>query len=174
MENITNAQIHSQMQRAQAEGGTSAAQKFGAAASGKADEEQHKLEESSEPEEQVEINASSPQSAESDVNTTEKAPDAGDAAETEERLPSREEILGQDGSISEESLRNAEAIVTHQIKDPEQSKELSKRKPLGEPKLLELRLEESIKMMDIHDLYSCKPLPPIMDDEPPISEDGQA
>ena len=170
MENISNAQIQASIQRAQAEGGMAAAELYGAAATGKADEEMKSADETAEPQETIEIQGTQPEDS-GRRGVDEQAP-AGhgqaagqeDSIEIEQEMPSKEEILNQGGPVPEDSLRTAEAIVKQQIQDPEKARELSRTKPLGEPKLLDLRLEESIKMMDIHDLMSCKPLPPVMDD----------
>jgi hypothetical protein len=176
MENLTPGQIHANAQRMQQEGATHAASLFGAAASGKLDEELHHRKEPAEPQEQVEIGGEAPKIDGKDSASVEAGHKTmGESGSTQLKddtnEPSAEEILQKGPDIPPESLQAAGGIVRAQMAQKEKKEELARTKPLGEPKLLEMRLEESIKMMDIHDLYSCKPLPPIMDDDPECAEE---
>jgi hypothetical protein len=166
-------QIQVNVQRMQQEGAKHAASLFGAAASGKLDEEISQR--NAEPEEKVDIGREKAAVDGKDTAAGSREMEGtGMPCETAQQDegsdPSPEEILRRGADILPESLEAAGAMVRAQVAEKEKKEELSRMKPLGEPKLLDMRLEESIKLMDIHDLYSCKPLPPIMDDDPMFGE----
>ncbi|MDQ7823253.1 MAG: hypothetical protein RDV48_10700 [Candidatus Eremiobacteraeota bacterium] len=165
MDNLQSSNIQAHLNRIQQEGGKTAASLFGAATSGKADEERHKT--SADPQEKVELSQGRQApgiSKEDKAPALKKGPDrapspVGPAGEQKsDRQPA--EILKEGPPMSEESLRAAEAIVREQIKGEKTKSDMTKVKKLGEPKLLDMRLEESEGPLDIHDELTKKPLEP--------------
>ncbi len=164
VDNIQSANIQAQTQRVQEIGARSAASLYGAAASGKADELQSKSE-AAEPEEKIDLTGKE--------DGARETADITSQADTENVETYTESAAGEDSSsqqiaekgveLSQDSIKAAEAMVKQQIKEAS-PEELSKTKPLGEPKLLDLRLAESVSVAEINDTITGKPLPPVLDD----------
>jgi hypothetical protein len=165
MDNISSAHIHSQVNRMQQEGGKAAAQLYGAAASGKADEESGKADER---EQLLEEKAAQGKVTQAEMEVSgenEEVPEQFESSAVEAAvLPGAEDILEKGAGLSAESMESARELVESQIQDNKASEELASPNQTEEPKSMDLRLAENIAVMDIHDLMSGKPLPPILDD----------
>lgn len=164
VDNIQSANIQAQTQRVQEMGAKHAASLYGAAASGKADELQSKSE-TEEPEEKV-VLSDKKVDAQEGAETTSQA--GAESVETySESTAGEQSSLSQTAErgveLSDDSLKAAEAMVKQQIKEA-RPEELSKTQPLAEPKLLDLRLADSVSVADINDTLTGKPLPPVLDD----------
>jgi len=164
VDNIQSANIQAQTQRVQEMGAKHAASLYGAAASGKADELQSKSE-TAEPEERV-VLSDKKVDAQEGAETTSQA--GAESVETySESTAGEQSSLSQTAErgveLSDDSLKAAEAMVKQQIKEA-RPEELSKTQPLAEPKLLDLRLADSVSVADINDTMTGKPLPPVLDD----------
>ena len=163
VDNIQSANIQAQTQRVQEMGARHAASLYGAAASGKADELQSKSE-AAEPEEKVDLTGKkdeAQQGAETRAQTG--ADNVETFTESASDQQSSQQVAERGAELTDDSMKAAEVMVKQQIKEtpPEQ---LSKTQPLAEPKLLELKLADSVSVADISDSMSGKPLPPVLDD----------
>lgn len=164
VDNIQSANIQAQTQRVQEMGSKNAASLYGAAASGKADELQSKSE-AAEPEERV-VLSDKKVDAQDNAETTSKT--GAESVETYSNSRAGEESSSQQVAergveLSDDALKAAETMVKQQINEA-RPEELSKTQPLAEPKLLDLRLADSVSVADISDTMTGRPLPPVLDD----------
>ncbi|MHC9542767.1 MAG: hypothetical protein AB9903_24920 [Vulcanimicrobiota bacterium] len=164
MDNIQSANIQAQTQRVQEMGAKHAASLYGAAASGKADELQSKSE-TAEPEERVVLSDKKVDGQEGAETTSQAGAESVEtySESTDGEQSSLSQTAERGVELSDDSLKAAEAMVKQQIKEA-RPEELSKTQPLAEPKLLDLRLADSVSVADINDTMTGKPLPPVLDD----------
>jgi len=87
-----------------------------------------------------------------------------ESAENRGPLPCPADMYDNETELPVEASKEAEKTVRKQNDGDEASPELSCMEPVAESRSPDLAMAGNIALMDIHDLMSGKPLPPVMDD----------